>query len=88
LAGHSDTLAGSISTNDDGLFEELEIARSRMGNHLEDFPAQLLYEGLQTLRLRCRASMENGIKIAKYLASHPKIERVLTPLIDSHPGQD
>jgi cystathionine beta-lyase/cystathionine gamma-synthase len=39
LAGHSDTLAGCISTNDDGLYEELELARIRMGNHLEDFPA-------------------------------------------------
>ncbi len=46
LAGHSDTLAGSISTNDDVLFNQLSEVRDRMGNHLEDFSCQLLYDGL------------------------------------------
>jgi cystathionine beta-lyase/cystathionine gamma-synthase len=37
LAGHSDTLAGSISTNDDTLYKLLCDVRERMGNHLEEF---------------------------------------------------
>jgi cystathionine beta-lyase/cystathionine gamma-synthase len=53
LAGHHDALAGAISTNKSGLAQRLEIACDMMGNRLEEFPSRLLYEGLQTLELRC-----------------------------------
>jgi cystathionine beta-lyase len=61
LAGHSDTLAGVICTNDSKLHDEILKTKDAMGNSLSDFSSQLLYEGLQTLRLRCTKHMTNGI---------------------------
>jgi cystathionine beta-lyase/cystathionine gamma-synthase len=46
MAGHSDLLAGCIATNDKKLYEGLIAVRERMGNNLEPFGCQMLYEGL------------------------------------------
>ena len=58
------------------------MARLKVGNELGDFSSQLLYAGLQTLRLRSQKHMENGILIAKYLKAHPKIEKIIYPNLE------
>lgn len=40
--------------------------------------------GLKTLGLRMREHQQNGLKIAKALSSHPKIEKVIYPGLESH----
>jgi len=73
LSGHSDCCAGVICTNDKDLHSSLTHARSMAGNHLGESPSQLLFEGLQTLKLRVSAQKKNAIAVAEYLRSHSKI---------------
>ncbi|MFY8097433.1 MAG: PLP-dependent transferase, partial [Flavobacterium sp.] len=41
--------------------------------------------GIKTLHLRVQRHCENGIKVAEFLANHPKVERVYYPGLASHP---
>ncbi len=44
-----------------------------------------LVHGLPTLALRTRRQMDSALKVARYLESHPAIDRVLFPGLDSFP---
>lgn len=56
-----------------------------MGPCLSPFNAQIVWDEVVTLRLRAKQLSENAMKIAKYLESHPKIEKVNYPGLESHP---
>jgi cystathionine beta-lyase/cystathionine gamma-synthase len=45
----------------------------------------MLYHGLQTLKIRVKQQQYNGLKVAQYLESHPKIEKVIYPELESYP---
>ncbi|MFI3314880.1 MAG: aminotransferase class I/II-fold pyridoxal phosphate-dependent enzyme, partial [Rikenellaceae bacterium] len=42
--------------------------------------------GLETLSLRVEREAENSLKLAKYFESHPKVERVIYPGLESDPN--
>jgi cystathionine gamma-synthase len=46
----------------------------------------LLERGLKTFALRMQRHNENGQRVAEFLASHPRIERVYYPGLPSHPS--
>jgi cystathionine gamma-synthase len=45
----------------------------------------LLHRGLKTLELRMQRHNENGLAVAQFLASHPRVEKVYYPGLPSHP---
>ncbi len=49
------------------------------------FEAWLAQRGAKTFVLRMRQHCENGVKVAEFLQSHPKIERVYYPGLSTHP---
>lgn len=55
-----------------------------LGTCQSPFGSFLLLQGLETLALRGERHCENANKLAAYLASHPKVERVLHPSLSSH----
>ena len=46
--------------------------------------AYLLIRGIKTLELRIYRQNENAIKLARFLQSHPKVEDVFYPGLESH----
>lgn len=44
-----------------------------------------MLRGLKTLSIRVARQNENGLKLARCLEAHPKIERVHYPGLESHP---
>jgi cystathionine gamma-synthase len=50
--------------------------------------AYLLERGLKTFALRMERHNANGLAVARFLESHPKVERVLYPGLASHPFHD
>ena len=79
LAGHSDVLLGSLSTNDEALFKRLEESRRFNGSIPGPFEAWLALRGLRTFPLRFNKSQESAKELVKRLTSHPKISRVRYP---------
>ncbi|MBI5930890.1 MAG: aminotransferase class I/II-fold pyridoxal phosphate-dependent enzyme [Chloroflexi bacterium] len=84
LGGHNDLLAGVIIGNTERI-GALRQAQGVLGSVLAPQNAYLLERGLKTLALRVHKQNENGLALACYLESHPKIERVWYPGLTSHP---
>lgn len=57
----------------------------RTGISLSPFNAWILSKSLETLHVRMDRHCENAMAVAKFLESHPKIEKVLYPFLPSHP---
>ena len=87
LAGHSDLTAGVLATRSaDARWEDIKLARTRMGGVLGAFESWLLLRGMRTLHLRYERQAANALAIAWRFEGHPKLEAVLYPGLDSHPG--
>ncbi|MCX7924512.1 MAG: PLP-dependent aspartate aminotransferase family protein [Fimbriimonadales bacterium] len=88
LGGHSDVLGGALVFNRDDLYEPLWDQQAIGGAVLSPFESWLLLRGMKTLAVRMRAHCENAMAIARYLAEHPKVERVLYPGLPDHPQHE
>lgn len=58
------------------------------GAAISPFNAFLLLQGIETLSLRVERHVENAVKIAAWLAAHPKVERVNHPSLPDHPDHE
>jgi len=87
LNGHSDVIAGTLTTAaDDDFWARIRTVRVQMGSVLGPFEAWLLLRGLRTLFVRVREQSRAAQLIASHLASHGKIEQVLYPGLPTFAG--
>jgi cystathionine gamma-synthase len=84
LGGHNDLLAGVV-VGSDYMIGGLRDLQGMMGAVCDPHTAYLLLRGLKTLELRVARHNENGVRVARFLASHPKIRRVYYPGLEDHP---
>lgn len=85
LAGHSDVVAGVVCSDRetiDRAWDHLRVVGSALG----PFEAWLVTRGLRTLGLRMARHNENGLAVARYLESHPRVAWVRHPGLESHPA--
>ena len=88
LGGHSDVVGGFVATNDDAISERLAFLQKSLGAIPGPFDCWLVLRGLKTLAVRMDRHCENAKAIASFLASHPRVERVLYPGLPGHPGHE
>lgn len=88
MNGHSDVIMGAIMLNDDELYKRMNFLQNSCGAVPSPFDCFLVNRGLKTLGLRMREHQQNGLKIATALSSHPKIEKVIYPGLESHPQHE
>jgi len=87
LGGHSDVLGGAVVAREAGpLFERVRFLQGNGGAVPAPFDCWLVLRGIQTLAYRMRAHAEHGMAVARFLAEHPRIERVHYPGLERHPG--
>ncbi len=86
LGGHSDVVHGVVIVNDDALEEKLRFIQNSCGAVPGPHDCWLVLRGIKTLHVRMDRHCENGEKIAKYLRSHPKVDRVLWVGFEDHPN--
>lgn len=84
LGGHNDVTAGAAA-GPKQLIEPMKKLRRVLGGVLDPHGAWLMLRGMKTLALRMEKHNANGQKIAEYLETHPKVERVYYPGLSSHP---
>ncbi len=84
LAGHNDLLAGVIVGKAEAI-EPVRKLRGIMGSVNSPHNIFLLSRGLKTFELRMQRHNENGLAVARFLAAHPRVERVYYPGLESHP---
>ncbi|MBA4098919.1 MAG: cystathionine gamma-synthase [Rhodospirillum sp.] len=86
LNGHSDVLAGSLTTaRQDEYWQRICGVRTSCGAVLGSFEAWLLVRGMRTLPLRVKQCSANALYLAEQLERHPGVEQVLYPGLPSHP---
>lgn len=75
INGHSDVVAGVVSGGKE-LMQRVKGLRTFYGNMASPWTAWLLTRSLETLKLRMEKQAKNAKRIAKYLKTHPKVEKV------------
>ncbi len=88
LGGHSDLLAGLVTTADPELGKRLKHFQNAFGAVLAPFDSFLLARGLKTLKLRLEAGQANAQVLAERLAAHPAVARVYYPGLDDFAARD
>jgi len=88
LAGHSDVILGSLSTNSPVHFKALEDARKFNGAIPGPFEAWLALRGIRTFPIRFARASENALELAKRLSEHPLVTRVRYPGLPTDPQHD
>ncbi|MCB0304638.1 MAG: PLP-dependent transferase [Calditrichaeota bacterium] len=88
LNGHSDSLGGALLLNDESLYEKIKFTQNAAGGILSPFDSYLILRGTKTLAVRMRQHQKNAIRIAKFLESHPRVNRVIYPGLESHPQHE
>jgi cystathionine gamma-lyase/cystathionine beta-lyase len=86
LGGHSDVIMGALIMNDDKLHEQLAFILNSCGSNPGPMDSFLVMRGIKTLHVRMDRHCFNGRKVAEYLATHPKIEKVYWPGFETHPN--
>ena len=88
IGGHSDVVGGIAVTSDAKLAEKMAFLSNSMGGVQGAFDSFLALRSLKTLPLRMKAHAENAMTVAKYLETHPLVEKVVYPGLKSHPQHD
>lgn len=86
LGGHSDVVMGALITSNKDLYDKLAFIHNSCGATPGPMDSFLVLRGIKTLHLRMQRHCENGIEIAHFLKSHPKIEKVYWPGFEDHPN--
>ena len=85
IEGHNATIGGVLITRDSALNERFDYIRKATGTIQSPFDAWLTLQGVKTLPLRMRQHSENALRVAQFLSTHPKIENVIYPGLESFP---
>lgn len=88
LGGHSDVVMGALVMNDPKLYEQLAFIHNSCGATPGPMDSFLVMRGIKTLHLRMERHCFNGRKIAEFLKTHPKIEKIYWPGFTDHPNHD
>ncbi len=58
------------------------------GACISPFNAWILLQGVESLPLRIERHVENALKVVRFLASHPLVEKVNHPSLENHPDHE
>jgi cystathionine beta-lyase len=84
IAGQSDTLLGTITTNEER-FVELESFYETIERFAAPESCYTALKGLRTLPVRLKQHQAAALEIADWLQQHPAVETVIHPALESHP---
>jgi len=88
LGGHSDVVGGAVIVNDSQHAETLHYIQNAVGAIPGPWDCFMVLRSTKTLHVRIERHCENARRIAEFLESHPKIEKVIYPGLESHPQHD
>ena len=88
LGGHSDVVMGALVCSDENIANEMYRIQNSSGAVTAPMDSFLVLRGIKTLHLRVQRHCENGEKVARFLATHPKIDKVYWPGFENHPNHE
>jgi methionine-gamma-lyase len=89
INGHGDLLAGFVVSDAETINQiRLVGIKDMTGAFMPANEAFLVARGLKTLELRMLRHCENAMKVAQYLKTNDKVEKVFYPGLEDHEGHD
>jgi cystathionine gamma-synthase len=86
LGGHGDVMGGAVVAREsDPFFERIRAIQASGGAVPSPFDCWLVRRGIRTLPWRMRAHSDNALRVATFLAAHPRVEAVHYPGLSAHP---
>lgn len=84
IGGHSDLIGGVVVAADEQLLARLRAISMAIGAVQGPFDCYLALRGLKTLDVRMERQCSNAAQIARVLSTHPQVEEVFYPGLESH----
>lgn len=75
IGGHSDVIAGACLGTKSHI-ARVKGLRTFLGNMAAPFTGWMLMRSLETLKVRMEQQARNAVEVARFLRSHPKVEKV------------
>ena len=88
IDGQGRALGGAILGPADYIDGPVKNLMRHTGPSMSPFNAWVMLKGLETLSMRVERQHQNALTVAAYLASHPRVARVLHPWLPTHPQHD
>lgn len=89
LGGHTDVQGGSLAFRTRDAWHDGTLhVRKLVGGVGSPFNSWLVLRGIRTLAARMRVHSENAMVVARFLASHERVEAVFYPGLEGHPRHD
>lgn len=83
FGGHSDIVAGAICGSNLNIAKIFSTTFMTFGGIVSPNDAWLMIRSMRTLELRVQKSNESAVKVANYLSTHTKVEKLIFPF---HPS--
>ena len=88
INGHSDLIGGAVILNDETLYQRIHLIQKSVGAVPSPFDSWLTLRGVKTLAVRMREHEKNAFAVARFLQGQSRVEEVLYPGLETHPGHD
>jgi len=86
IGGHSDITGGILAVRGKALADKMYFHQNAEGAIMAPFECWLALRGIRTMAVRMERQAYNADRLARYLASHPLVERVNYPGLATHRG--
>ena len=88
MEGHNISVGGSITAASEAHLEDIKFVRNCLGSNMSPMVAFYTLQGCKTMSTRLEAQSANALRIATFLETHPMVERVAYPGLDSFPQKE
>ncbi len=86
VSGGADALNGAIHANNDDVISQIKDTLTDLGSNVAPDDAYAVLRGARSIALRMDQHQRAALEVARWLETHPAIQRVLYPALESDPG--
>jgi len=88
MEGHNVSVGGSITAANQALLEKIMFVRNCLGSNMTPMVAFYTLQGIKTMSTRIEAQSANALKVARFLETHPNVDQVCYPGLESFPQKE
>jgi len=88
MEGHNVSVGGSITAAKQEHLDQIMFVRNCLGSNMTPMVAFYTLQGVKTMSTRLEAQSANALKIAQFLETHPNVDRVCYPGLESFPQKE
>ena len=88
MEGHNVSVGGSITAASQEHLDQILFVRNCLGSNMTPMVAFYTLQGVKTMSTRIEAQSANALKVAQFLETHPNVDKVCYPGLESFPQKE